>query len=235
MTASDVKAAHVGAAGPVGILGGTFDPVHHGHLRAALEVLEGCRLAAMRLIPAGSPPHRAAPVASAELRAQMLRAAVASEPRLVVDAREIQRPGPSYTVDTLTALRAEFGPRPLCLVLGADAFPGLPSWHRWRELCGLAHVIIIPRPGCELAAEGEVGALLAARRSEDVMALHRASAGVIRVHAVTPLDISSSAIRALAGAGGDSRFLVPDAVRDIVMKSGCYRKPAGSTEAQLRA
>ena len=224
---------------PIGILGGSFDPVHNGHLRAALEVMDGCRLDAMRLIPAGAPPHRAAPVAAAELRVQMLRAAVASEPRLVVDEREIQRPGPSYTVDTLTSLRAELGAHPLCLVLGADAFLDLASWHRWRELCALAHLIVIPRPGCELAAEGEVAELLAARRSEDMVALHRASAGVIRVHAVTPLEISSSAIRELTVAGGDPRFLVPDAVRDIVMKSGCYRKPAGAaagtTEVQLRA
>jgi nicotinate-nucleotide adenylyltransferase len=228
-----------GGTGPIGILGGTFDPVHNGHLRAALEVLGRCRLARMSLVPAGSPPHRAAPTASAELRLRMLRAAVADEPRLVVDDREIRRRGPSYTVDTLESLRAEVGTRALCLVLGADAFLALPSWHRWRELCGLAHLVIIPRPGCELAVVGELGEILVARRSDDVAALHRSQAGVIRVQPVTPLEISSSAIRALALAGGDPRFLVPDAVRDVIVDSGCYKKTAGaaagSMEAQLRA
>ncbi len=239
MTPAGTRSPGEGAMAPIGILGGTFDPVHNGHLRSALEVLEHCRLGRMRLIPAGSPPLRAPPTAPAELRLRMLRAAVADEPRLEVDDREIRRPGPSYTVDTLTALRAESGKRPLCMVLGADAFLGLAAWHRWRELCSLAHLIIIPRPGCELLATGELRELLAARQTEDVGALHRATAGAIRVQPVTRLEISSSAIRALAVAGGDVRFLVPDAVRDVIIDSACYQRTAGaaagSTEAQLRA
>jgi nicotinate-nucleotide adenylyltransferase len=239
VTAAGTAASGELATGPVGIFGGTFDPVHHGHLRAALEVMDRCRLADMRLIPAGTPAHRAPAVASAELRLRMLRAAVSGEPRLVADDREMRRPGPSYMVDTLASLRAELGARPLCLVLGADAFLDLPSWHRWREILVLAHLIVVPRPGCALPAQGELAELLAARRRGDLMALHRASAGMIFVEAVTPLEISSSAIRALVAAGGDPRFLVPDAVRDLVISSGCYLRPAGtaagSKEAQLRA
>ncbi len=220
--------------GPLGILGGTFDPVHHGHLRAALEVLESCRLAGLRLVPTGTPPHRALPVASAELRLQMLRAAVGCEPRLTVDDRETRRRGPSYTVETLEALREELGARPLCLVLGADAFRELESWHRWRELFGLAHIVLVHRPGCRLEAAGALAEELAQRRSEDVGALHRLASGTIRVQPVTALEISSSAIRALVAGGGDVRFLVPDAVRDLCMSSGCYRQRAaaapGSTE-----
>jgi nicotinate-nucleotide adenylyltransferase len=225
--------------GPIGILGGSFDPVHNGHLRTAIEVLERCRLSAVRLVPSGCPPHRAAPVASAELRLRMLLAAARSEPRLIVDDRELRRSGPSYTVDSLASLRAESGAQPLCLLLGADAFLGLPTWHRWREIFDLAHIVVLRRPGWELAAGGELGEQLAQRRSDDPQALRRAPAGAIRLEAVTQLDIASSAIRALAAAGGDPRFLVPDPVRDIIVSTGCYQKqagsPAGSTEVPLRA
>jgi nicotinate-nucleotide adenylyltransferase len=225
--------------GPIGILGGTFDPVHLGHLRTAVEVIERCRLSSLRLMPCGMPPHRPPPVAGADLRLRMLRAALAGEPRLAVDERELQRPGPSYMVDSLASLRAEFGTRGLCLVLGADAFLGLPSWKRWREICDLAHLIVLRRPGCEIQVDGELRDLLAARASDDITALHRAAAGVIRIEPVTQLDISSSAIRALVAAGDDPRYLVPDAVRDIILSTGCYRNfagpAAGSTEVQRRA
>jgi nicotinate-nucleotide adenylyltransferase len=217
---------------PIGVLGGSFDPVHHGHLRAALEVVEACALAGMRLIPVGQPPHRQPPVASAEERLRMLRAAAAAESRFNVDEREIRRIGPSYTVDTLRELRAEVGGQPICLVLGADAFLGLPTWHRWCDLPELAHIIVMHRPGVPLVPGTDLAELLAARRRDTLAELTRGPAGTIRVQPVTQLDISSSAIRALVNAGGDPRYLVPDAVRDLLMKSGCYRK---SAEVQVRA
>lgn len=219
----------------IGILGGTFDPVHFGHLRTALEVLAGCRLAAVHLMPCGMPPHRDTPVASTELRLRMLRAAVASEPRLIIDERELRRPGPSYMVDSLAQFRDEDRERPLCLVLGADAFLGLPSWHRWRDILGLAHIVVVQRPGWDLRAAGELGELLAARRADDPAALHHATDGLIRVQAVTALDIASSQIRALVVQGGDPRFLVPDPVRDLILATGCYRQPPGPKENRLRA
>lgn len=221
------------ATGPLGILGGTFDPVHNGHLRAAIEVLEACRLAGMRLIPAGQPPHRAPPVAPGELRLRMLRAAVAGDTRLAVDDREMRRRGPSYMVDTLASLRTEIGQRPLSLVLGADAFLGLPTWHRWQDLFGLAHLIVIHRPGWQLTVEGDLARQLAGRRDDDVAALTRTPGGTIRVQSITRLEISSSAIRALVAAGGDPRFLVPDAVRELVMTSGCYQKQAGAAAGSM--
>ncbi len=218
-------------SGPVGIFGGTFDPVHHGHLRTALEVLEGCGLDELRLVPAGVPPHRGAPRAPAALRLEMLRQAVAGESRLVVDDRELRRTGPSYTVDTLSTLRAGLGTRPLCLVLGADAFLGLPGWHRWRELPELAHLVVVHRPGALLELTGELADLFAGRRTGTAAALARASAGILWVQPVTQLDISSSAIRALVAGGGDPRYLVPDAVRELLMAGRCYL-PAGGEPAE---
>jgi nicotinate-nucleotide adenylyltransferase len=216
------------ARGPVGILGGTFDPVHLGHLRAALEVREACGLAEVRLVPAGAPPHRPAPVAGAALRLRLLRAAVAGVPGLAVDDRETRRAGPSWTVDTLAGLRAEDPARSLCLVLGADAFLGLEDWHRWRELPALAHLVVVHRPGWTLAPGGELGRLLAERRATDPAALRDPAGGAIFVQAITPLAISSSEIRALLARGGDPRFLVPEAVREILVAGGCYDNADGN-------
>lgn len=216
------------ARAPLGILGGTFDPVHCGHLRMALELAENLGLGEVRLLPAGTPPHRPPPVAPADLRWRMLVAAVAGKSLLVPDNRELRRPGPSYTVDTLMELRAEHGDRPLCLILGADAFAGLASWHRWREVPGLAHVVVVQRPGHDLPAAGPAGDLLAARRAASPAELVAAPAGRVLLQPVTPLEIAASAIRALVARGGDPAFLVPDAVRDLIRATGCYRPASGS-------
>jgi nicotinate-nucleotide adenylyltransferase len=207
---------------PLGILGGTFDPIHNGHLRTAVELADVLGLGEVRLLPAGAPPHRPPPVASAELRWRMLVAAVAGKSGLVPDNRELRRAGPSYTVDTLVELRAESGDRPLCLILGADAFAGLASWHRCSEIPALAHLVVVHRPGFELPAHGAVAELLAARRATRPAELAGSPAGRVLLQPVTPLAISASAIRALVARGGDPAFLVPDAVRDIIIQSGCY-------------
>jgi nicotinate-nucleotide adenylyltransferase len=207
---------------PLGILGGTFDPIHNGHLRTAVELAEALGLGEVRLLPAGSPPHRPPPVASVELRWHMLVAAVAGKSGLVPDNRELRRGGPSYTVDTLVELRAESGDRPLCLILGADAFAGLASWHRWRDLAGLVHLVVVHRPGFEIPVRGEVGELLDARRAMRPAELAGTPAGRVLLQPVTPLAIAASAIRDLVARGGDPAFLVPDAVRDLILQSGCY-------------
>jgi len=126
---------------PIGVFGGEFDPIHNGHLRTAFELWQELRLTEVRIVPTGSPPHREPPYASAELRLHMVRAAIADQPAFMVDDRETRRTGMSFSVDTLTELRAEFPNRSLCLLLGMDAFLGLPNWHRWREILDLAHVV----------------------------------------------------------------------------------------------
>lgn len=210
------------AAGALGVFGGAFDPVHFGHLRTALELLEFAGLEEVRFIPTGVPPHRDPPRADGAARLALLRAAVEGEPRFSVDDRELMRAGPSWTVDTLVELRAEFPARPICLVVGMDAFLGLAQWHRWEEIVELAHLLVAHRPGWQPPREGVLGDLLRERRAEEAATLHAAPGGSIAVCAVTQLEISSSAIRELARAGREPRYLVPDPVCRLLAASGCY-------------
>lgn len=210
---------------PIGIFGGTFDPVHVGHLRTAHELRTGLGLAEVRFVPCRLPPHRPPAVAPEALRLRMLEAALAGLPGFRVDDRELRRPGLSYMVDTLGTLRQEVGERPLCLLLGLDAFRGLPTWHRWRDIAALAHIVVARRPGPAQPLDGEVGELCAARGTGSPADLAAAPAGRVLLTEVTQLDISSSAIRALVGAGGDPRFLVPDAVLELIEKTHIYAQP----------
>jgi len=207
---------------PLVIMGGAFDPVHFGHLRTALEVRGCLRAGELRLIPSAVPPHRAPHIATPTQRLAMLNAAVQGLSWCTVDERELRRPGPSYTVDTLAELRAENGDRSLCIILGMDAFRGLTGWHRWAEICDLAHLVVAHRPGWVPPADGQLGELLAARSAVSPDELRRQPAGLILVKEVTQLEISSSAIRSMLAAGEDPRFLVPDAVREIIRSSECY-------------
>ena len=187
---------------PLAIFGGTFDPVHVGHLRVAWEVAEALD-AEVRMIPAHDPWHRSEkpPVATAAQRLRMLELALAGQDRLVADGRELRRAGPTYTVDTLVELRQEIGAeRPLAVAIGADAFNGIASWHRWRELFDLAHVVVLTRPGHELAFEAEAAGEWYARRAVDTAELLARPAGGVLPLAVTPLEISASLVRGLLAA-----------------------------------
>ena len=206
----------------MGLFGGTFDPIHFGHLRTAFELWQSLRLAEVRFLPTGNPPHRERTLADAELRLAMVRAAVADQPPFVVDDREVRRGGASYTVDTLTELRSEFPHRSLCLLLGMDAFLGLPNWHRWRELFDLAHVVVAHRPGWKAPTMGPLGEVMVDRGTGSIRELHDRRAGHIYVLAVTQLEISSSELRQLIVAGEDPRYLVPEEVRGLIRETGCY-------------
>ena len=207
---------------PLGIFGGTFDPVHYGHLRTAFELLSVLRLQEMRFVPAGDPPHRDTPLAAAELRLEFVREATGDQPGFVVDARELRRQGPSYSVLTLTEMRAEHPRTPLCLCIGMDAFLGLPQWHRWQEIIGLAHIVVAHRPGWQVPSNGPLAELLATRATASSDDLQATLAGRIYVHAVTQLEISSSGLRELLAAGHDPRYLVPDPVCARIRETGCY-------------
>lgn len=209
---------------PLGIFGGAFDPIHVGHLRTAFELLQLLDLAEVRFVPTGNPPHREQPAADTALRLGMVQAAIAAQPGFTVDDREIRRAGPSYSVDTLGELRREHPDRSLCLLLGMDAFLGLPQWHRWRDLLTLAHLVVAHRPGWTAPATGRLGELMAERGTTAVRELHQRPAGCIYVQAVTQLEISSTELRNSIGAGLDPRYLVPDPVRDILLRTGCYAR-----------
>ena len=209
----------------IGVFGGTFDPIHYGHLRTAFELRSRLRLGEVRFLPCGLPPHREAPVADAEQRLAMVQMATAGQPGFIVDDRELRRDGPSYSVDTLLDLRAEHPSASLCLIVDMDAFLGLPKWHQWRQVLELAHIVVAHRPGWRAPDMGPLGELLIDRGTGTVSDLHEARAGSIYIHAVTQLEISSTAVRELISSGGDPRFLMPDGVRDVIEKSGCYTRP----------
>lgn len=207
---------------PIGIFGGTFDPIHFGHLRTAFELRRELRLSEVHFLPNGDPPHRDGAIARAADRLGMVRCATKDQTGFVVDDRELRREGPSYSVDTLLDLRDEFPTRALCLIVGMDAFLGLPKWYRWQKVLQLAHVIVAHRPGWQAPDAGPLGELLRERGTTNVDDLHNESAGRIFVHGVTQLEISSTALRALICRGGDPRFLIPDSVRRYIREHDCY-------------
>ena len=210
------------SARPLAIFGGTFDPVHLGHLSVAWEASELLD-AEVHLVPASVPPHRPAPIADAAQRVTMLRAALQKQSRLSLDTRELERSGPSYTIDTLQELRSEQGERALVLLIGADAFAGLPAWHRWRELFELAHIGVLSRPGVESTLPDSLQAEIAARRIDDAAVLRRLPAGKVIELAVTPLEISATRIRELLAEGRDPRYLLPCGLFDDPAVLAPYR------------
>jgi nicotinate-nucleotide adenylyltransferase len=215
---------------PFGVFGGMFDPIHFGHLRMAHELCELLGLEAVAFVPAGDPPHRAAPLADAATRLAMLRAAVGDDPRFLVDDRELRRRGPSYTILTLEELRAERGDQPIVLILGMDAYAGIDLWHRAGDLLALAHIAVALRPHAPLPADGLAGRLLRERRAAGAAQLATLPAGLVHVSDNTQLDLSSSAVRAVVAAGRDPRYLMPEAARRIILGTGSYARPGETKE-----
>ncbi len=211
---------------PLGIFGGTFDPVHLAHLRLAEEAADLLGLAGVRWIPAAQPYHRQAPLVSAAHRLAMVRLAVADNPRFSVDAAEIDSQAPTYSVPTLARVRGEVGPRqPLVLLVGADAFAGIAGWHRWPELLDLAHIAVATRPGSPLDPDLLAPALAAEwqARQAPVAALAEAPAGRIATFAMTPLAVSATQVRSLLATGASPRYLLPDEVIAYIRRHFLYR------------
>ncbi|WP_417517774.1 nicotinate-nucleotide adenylyltransferase [Marinobacter sp.] len=209
------------------IYGGTFDPVHHGHLRLALEVSERLGNVPVSLVPCHIPPHRGQTGATAAQRLRLLELAIAGEPRLCIDDRELRREGASYTADTLRQLRSELGADvPLVMIVGTDAFAGFDRWKEWRQISGLAHIIVVRRPGSELDPAGEPARLLAERgvysEADGVKALGGKVSG--RILELDPpwLDISATGIRERIGSGRSPRYLMPDVVWAEIQRMGLY-------------
>lgn len=203
----------------IGILGGTFDPIHYGHLRPAQEAFAQLGLAELRLIPAFQSPHREPPVADSMHRLKMVELAIRDIPGFQADDRELRRGGLSYTVTTLESLRAEPGERALCLLIGMDQFLSFERWHRWRDILGLCHLAVMNRPGSGAPALPDWAA---ARVTTDCATLARTTAGRLVFLPVRPQDISASAVRARLAHGESVSGLVPEAVIDYIRRHHIY-------------
>lgn len=214
---------------PIGVLGGTFDPVHFAHLRLAEECADAIGLSKVRFIPTGTPPHRGSARVNGAHRMEMVRLAIGGNPRFEADDREIRRQGVCYTFDTLNELRAEFGERPLCLLMGSDAFSALTTWHRWEELFDLAHIVIAHRPGFSLqklqsSLPGPLRKIYLQRLAASTRILRRDSGGAVYAKEITALDIAATQIRGLLAGGGSARYLVPEAVLDYIETNRLYKE-----------
>lgn len=214
---------------PLGLFGGTFDPVHFGHLRLAEEAVAHLGLGGVRWIPAGQPPHRGVPQVTSAQRLAMVRLATAGNPAFFVDPSEVEAAAPSYTVHTLERLRRELGPdQSLVLLVGADAFAGLTTWHRWRDLFSLAHIAVSHRPGFPVETASlthDLATEFTDRRLADAAGLNAAPAGRIITFAMTQLAISATQIRKLLSNRLSARYLLPDSVLDYIQTHSLYRNP----------
>jgi nicotinate-nucleotide adenylyltransferase len=214
--------------GPLGVFGGTFDPVHYGHLRLAEEARSHLGLTQVLWLPAGQPPLRGAPATPPEQRLAMVNLAIEANPHFTLDATEVNATTPSYTVETLERLRRVHGPqRPLVLLMGADAFARLDYWHRWQDLFALAHIGVATRPGHPLkvgAGETALDREFTARRGT-AAELAAAPAGRIVPFTIRALDISATALRAYLAAGESPRYLAPEPVLDYIEQHHLYRSP----------
>jgi len=219
----------------VAIFGGTFDPVHHGHLRAAAEVSEWLKVTDFRLVPAGTPPHRQQTKASAFHRLAMLELALSPYQDLTVDDREVRREGRSYMVDTLRSVRKEVGDVPVFLCVGQDAANQLNTWQEWEQLFDLAHLVVMTRPDAKSNYPAELNAFMAARRVDRTRDLVTTPAGGVRHVEVTQLAISSTNIRNQIAEGHSPRFLLPATVLTYIEKHGLYQQsPLASTGSKDR-
>ena len=211
------------ASAPVGVFGGSYNPIHIGHLRSALELVEKLGLDHLRLMPCAVPPLRGEPECSARDRAAMVELAVKDEPQLICDTRELARAGKSFTIDSLLEIRAELGQtRSLCMVVGCDAVLEINRWHRWQELLDLAHIVVIARPGWTLPEQGEVADWLRQHALTKGQAISASPGGSILVEELRPLPISSTEIRALLGEGRSARYLVPHEVLGYIAGQHLY-------------
>lgn len=205
----------------IGVFGGTFDPVHNGHLRTALDVQEALGIRRIHFVPLKEAVHRDQPGTPAELRCALVQAAVADQPGFVMDNRELHREGPSWSYYTLESFRREYPHEPLCFLMGGDAFNGYLQWHRPLEILELAHLVVMQRPDASRHG-GDLAALLDERQTLEAGDLHALPAGRIFLQPVTQLDISASDIRQRIAVGRSARFLVPEPVLGIIQQLRLY-------------
>jgi nicotinate-nucleotide adenylyltransferase len=208
---------------PLALLGGTFDPIHYGHLRCAEQARQVFGLERVYLLPAGQPPHRLSPVATTPQRLHMLGLALAEFPNLAIDDRETRREGPSFMVDTLGELRSGNPGRTLVLLLGQDAMNGLHRWRQWQHLFELAHIVAFPRPGARTDYAPELAAQLERRERTGPGALLGEPAGGFLHLDLELIDISATDIQAAIRRGDSPRGMLPDSVLGYIDEKYLYR------------
>ncbi len=206
----------------IGILGGTFDPVHYGHLKPAHEIFRRLRLDELRVIPCCQPVHRDPPIAPPEQRLRMLQLALQEFPQFIADERELRRGGDSYTVDTLDELHSEFPQATLCLLMGLDALEGFKKWRRWRQILKFAHLLISARPGYGMQPGSERGKLIAEFGMPSEAGLRDRPAGGILLVATAQYDISSTLIRQRLRERQSAAGLLPPLVEEWLNKNRIY-------------
>lgn len=208
----------------IGVMGGTFDPIHFGHLRMAQELAEALHLTQVRFIPSATPPHRDQPMTPARQRAEMVALAIDDNPLFKLDTRELEREGYSYTIDTLQSLDEELqGKARICLLMGMDAFAGITSWHRWQELLQFAHIIVATRPGAVLPADNLVlDKFLQAYKVSSLPKLHTETPNGIYMQCITALDISATHIRHQLQIGQSPRYQLPERVLGYIQQYRLY-------------
>lgn len=207
----------------VAIFGGTFNPVHNGHLRIAIELAELLEVESLRMIPCALPAHRDAPSASPEQRLEMLKRGIGEQSQLVADDIELRRDGPSYTIDTLRAIRAQIGDSTaLYLCIGMDVLASLDSWRDWQKLTDYCHIVVSSRPGYQLPESGTLAEWISARLCDDLQTLKQSSAGKLHLCTLTMLAISSTAIRHKISAGEKVDYLTPAAVVNCIQQQHLY-------------
>ena len=217
MTNKDLSAVE-----PLALFGGTFDPVHYGHLRCADEARQKLTLEKLYLLPAGTPAHRDIPQATVRQRLDMLRLARAEFPQLMIDDRETRRSGPSYMVETLQELRVSFPDRPLILLIGQDAANLLHTWFHWKQLFELAHIVILTRPATHTEYEKNLTSQLQARSETDVRKLLESKAGAVLQLEVEPVDVSATGIKRIIRSGGSPGSMLPAAVLEYITGNRLY-------------
>jgi len=207
---------------PLTLFGGTFDPIHYGHLRCAEEARQKLKVKTISLLPAGQPAHRAMPLATADQRLEMLRLALKEFPHLQIDCREIDRSGPSYMVDTLEAVRKQWPHRPVHLLAGQDAVNRLDGWHQWLQLFKLANIVILTRPAANVAYSKELGDQIDKRRTNDIAFLNSTSAGAVLPLQVAAVDISATMIKSIIRLGRAPKGMMPPEVWSYILEKGLY-------------
>ena len=206
------------------VMGGTFDPIHHGHLRSAVDILDFFRFKTLRMVPCFQPVHKDQPSVTPEQRLQMVELGIQADIRLEVDPREILREGPSYTKDTLQELRNELGEEePIIMVVGMDSFLSLPTWAEWRSLLSVAHILVISRPGWEPDFISVLEEFYEKHRAQNIAELQCAPAGKIWMESFTPLAISSSQVRKLCRENASIAYLVPETIQRFIEAHSLYK------------